>query len=297
MRSRNAVSLVVVTKDRRRYCTELLTSLADQKMKPSEIILLDLSDMPFKSPVHIAKELKIITRHVSDQISLGEARSLGVSMAKGNIIAFIDDDAVASPQWIKELIKKHNEGFDIVGGLITPLYVSNPPKWWDERIFSHLVSINTKDKEVWGCNMSVTRRTFEKIGVFNSMLGIAHGKPIGGEETEFLIRAEKAGLKTGFADNGVVYHKIPSKRLSLVYLIRRAYHVGVTINLIQTLHLNERQRIATKMRRMGGILKQLLKCLSKLLTLSNKEALLAITIILSDLGYILGKPPRKKNSN
>ncbi|MEM2338353.1 MAG: hypothetical protein QXP06_07160 [Candidatus Bathyarchaeia archaeon] len=56
-------------------------------------------------------------------------------------MAFIDDDAIADKHWLEEIMKGINMGYDILGGLIKPIYEVPPPKWWDEKDFGCYVGV------------------------------------------------------------------------------------------------------------------------------------------------------------
>jgi len=217
------ISVVICTFNRPEDCIETVQSILDQaNTYLHEIIVVDdCSKSPFKFN---HDKVKIIRNN--REVGLSASRNIGVKASSGDIICFIDDDAIAAPDWIKRIQDTICNGADIVGGIAEPLYLSPPPKWWVADLFGFFVGI--KNKDIIGTNFAVKKEVFNKIGYFNEDLGRKGGILISCEEIEFRERAKKAGLKLMFDENIKVYHKVSSKKMTISYLIYRAWGQGIS---------------------------------------------------------------------
>lgn len=278
-------SIVVVTHNRPKDCALCLRSLARQNFKDFEVILLNTGDYDLcKGLNKLFRKFKYFK--LPSSVSLGLARSYGVLKAEGLYIAFIDDDAIAHRIWLEKLLEKHEEGYDIVGGKILPYYLFKPPNWWDETIFGDYVSIrNDVYNTIFGANFSVSKKVFERIGYFHPYLGRWKGKLLGGEETEFIKRAKNRGFKTILSNEAIVFHRIPSYRIRLSYLMRMSFNKGRTLKILNTI-IREKSKIniLIEIIRLIYDTKEAIKCT---ITKEKKSALKHLLYAFRHLGYIL----------
>ena len=268
------VSVVLIVHNRFDEADNTLKSLIEQSEKPYEIIIIDDYSCSIYKPriKYSIKNIKLRIYRTSHELGLGLARSLASYMAEGDIIAFIDDDAIAHKDWIKELVKYHSIGYDIVGGSVYPFYLVKPPSWWNLRLFSYIVSAGNYlllDRRkvidlIYGTNFSVMKYVFKKIGYFNPYLGRVGGSLLSGEEFEFLLRALKKGFKIGFNPKAVVYHKVFPYRFSIEYVRKRCWSQGVSYAKVLLLHKEYRSYfkriIGYSLLLFKNILELLLRC-------------------------------------
>jgi len=103
-----------------------------------------------------------------EEIGLSSARNFGVRIAKGDYVAFIDDDAIADKHWLEEIKNGIDMGYDILGGPVKPIYEVPPPKWWDEELFGGYVGVgNLRKKYIYGANMVIKRMFLERLAYFD----------------------------------------------------------------------------------------------------------------------------------
>lgn len=214
------VAVVIVTYNRNKDCKDTIQSLLKNSELPSEIIIVDDSS---STPFEYKHELVHILRH-DQEIGLSASRNAGVNASRSDIIAFIDDDAIASKNWIKIISKTFKNNIEIAGGPVLPYYLTTPPKWWDEKKFGLCIGIY--NKTIIGCNLIIKKSIFQNIGYFNTKLGRKNSKLISGEEIEFLKRAIRLGVKILFNPQIIVYHKVYPHRLTMKYLIERVFWDG-----------------------------------------------------------------------
>jgi glycosyltransferase involved in cell wall biosynthesis len=117
-----SISVVVITRNRAKWLSEALDSLARQSRRPDEVIVVDnASEDNTRDVVQTFGDGLDLTYVYEPVLGIPRARNAGVENAKGDIIAFIDDDCVADGDWLKYIeipfIKDPNVG--VVGGEVT----------------------------------------------------------------------------------------------------------------------------------------------------------------------------------
>ncbi len=146
------------------------------------------------------------------------ARNRGIKETDGDVIAFIDDDAIASKNWLKVIYKKFlNSDIDCLTGKVIPLWSCKIPRWYHPRMRGVIVDVDRGDdtfvlkKLMPAVNMAVRRFVFEEYGGFRLDRG---------EDTEFSCRVVKAGCKILYCPEMLVYHKIIPYRVTKKYFIQ-----------------------------------------------------------------------------
>ena len=156
----------------------------------------------------------------------------GVMASRGRIIAFLDDDAEAEPDWLERLWKAYADDSVMgVGGSIRPVWEGAArPRWFPDEFlwvvgctYRGLPEETAPVRNLIGCNMSFRRSAFEEIGGFRKGMGHVGGRPIGDDETEFSIRV---GLR--WPDRVLLHHpearvrhKVPASRARWSYFYSR----------------------------------------------------------------------------
>jgi GT2 family glycosyltransferase len=178
-----------------------------------------------------------VLRNVETQ-GLSGARNTGVSAARGDIVAFLDDDANAAPDWTSTLTRHYQDG-DVagVGGYAAPVWPALRPSWMPHE-FDWVVGCSyigqptslAPVRNPIGCNMSLRRSVFGLVGGFRSEVGRVGSTPVGGEETELCIRVRSTGAANTilFDPDMRVQHHVSLDRTSPRYFVRRCYHEGLS---------------------------------------------------------------------
>jgi len=240
-----SVSVVVstYTPDRLQSVLDCIHSLRMQTISPYEIILVldpnrDLVEF-YQSKV--APYVRIV---VSNDKGLSNARNSGIMSARGEIIAFIDDDAEADRKWLERLLGHYSDpDVVVVGGSAKPLWNGRRPIWFPEEL-DWIVGCSYKGlpekvsivRNPIGCNMSFRKAVFDKIGFFNSVIGRVGKKLLGSEETDFSIKilSRIPDSKIIYDPSAIVYHRIDSNRRNLRYVVTRSFYEGVSKALISS---------------------------------------------------------------
>jgi len=222
------------------YC---LDSLNRQSLKPFETLLVldpDPDLVKFYSS-RIPSDIRII---VSPEKGLSNARNAGIQNSKGEVVAFIDDDAYADPKWLENIEKCYSDPtVKGVGGHIKPHWEAERPHWFPQE-FYWIIGCSYQELErrrivrnPIGANMSFRKNVFDVVGYFRSDIG-RYGKTLlAGEEAEFSIKLLNSipESKILYDPAAIVYHRVPKERLSLHYMITRSYYEGMSKGLIAKL--------------------------------------------------------------
>jgi hypothetical protein len=188
---------------------------------------------------------------------LSGARNSGIAVASGDVIAFLDDDARAAPDWIERLIFPYREPRIIgVGGAIEPMWVGRRPGWFPPE-FDWVVGCTYRGigeegmpvRNLIGANMSFRRSVFAAIGGFREGLGRAGRNTAGCEETELCIRATRFWPQNQFVyiPAARVSHRVPESRASWRYFCRRCFGEGRAKALV-TRSVGKRDALASERR-------------------------------------------------
>jgi glycosyltransferase involved in cell wall biosynthesis len=239
------VSIIVSTYTKKRLANviDCIESVKKQSFSDKEIILVLDPDQSLIEAykAHVPTEVKIV---VSSGYGLSNARNAGIENGAGEIMVFIDDDALAADKWLENLVKNYEDAEVVaVGGLIKPIWEKHRPKWLPEELY-WLIGCSYKGlpkrksvvRNPIGCNMSFRKDVFKRVGVFDSSIGRFGKKLLSGEEPELSlrIREKMPGSKIIYDPSAVVYHRIDDSRNSFKYLLKRSFYEGVSKALISS---------------------------------------------------------------
>jgi len=236
---------------------------------------------------------------------LSAARNVGILKAKGDVIAFVDDDTVLFPNWAEELAKGFDDSSVIgVTGPALPLWEEDKASWLPKE-FTWLVSCTTwfdcnEKREVrnaWGMNMAFRKEAFQVCGPFLNQFGFHKG--LFAEDNEFSLRVKaRTGKKIIFCPEAKLWHRVHKYRLSLRFVKERAYWIGRSRRNLKRLHAHQEvDLLGTEYRLLQRIITHLLPTLVKDLFRNPLIARRRLTLVLTalffmTLGYLL--PPSRK---
>jgi len=168
-----------------------------------------------------------------------ESRNEGAELASGEVVAFIDDDAVADPDWLAELVSTYERHDALAaGGKMVPEWVAGKPRFLPAE-FYFLIGVthrgfaegSEKPRQVrntFGSNISVRREVFLELGGFDPAIGGRKGDThLQGGETELGARlGREYGEGVWYNPDARVAHKVFPYRTDPLWLAKRAFWQG-----------------------------------------------------------------------
>ena len=244
------ISVIVPTCFRKEMVIACIDSLLNQAYAGFEILVIDqMSDSRLEAMIdqRFEKDSKICYIHA---VSAGaaRARNIGVANAKGAVVAFIDDDAVADPMWLSAMAGALSDESApaLVAGRIFPLWTGSRPPWFprEREFLLGLYDIGDQrcrlpdgDLPI-AANMAGLRNVILECGGFDERLGFNYFRKhtrIGGEETILGQRIKNSGYRIDYEPSAVVRHRVSGPKQTRRYLFKRNFWEGVTV--IEQMHL------------------------------------------------------------
>ena len=178
---------------------------------------------------------------------LSNARNCGIKNSNGEIIVFLDDDALVMPDWLDELHRTFTlYKADVVGGKVELLYEKEKPIWLSQDLEFYLSTIDWGDKDVeirlpdkWlvGANIAFKKEIFENYN-FLSILGRSGEKLLSGEETELCERLQKNEKLIYYSSKAIVKHIVLPERLEKKFFLNRVFYGSYSNVLIKFVQEN-----------------------------------------------------------
>ncbi|HSG65481.1 MAG TPA: glycosyltransferase family 2 protein [Gammaproteobacteria bacterium] len=165
---------------------------------------------------------------VEPEKNIARARNRAVAEARAELIALIDDDEIAAPNWLAELYRVMRDGdADAVFGPVVHRYVDPPPPWLlNQTFFDHPVTSTGSEMPrhlLRSGNVLFRKDRYRALTHgFDEDLGLS-----GGEDTDLFVRMRQAGARLVSAEDAIVYESVPKARMQIGWLVRRRYRMGI----------------------------------------------------------------------
>jgi GT2 family glycosyltransferase len=216
----------------------LLESIRGQRHSDLEVVFVSDGNRELASEIETrAPSLGLSLRVVfnAGPRGLSGARNVGLQAARAEIVAFLDDDVVLSPEWTGQVVAAFEDP-SVVGvtGPAFPLWDDESLNWVPEEFYWLLSCTGwtgweypREVRNAWGMDMAFRRRDLVSAGGFSSHLGLkGAGGPVA-EDVEFALRVRAStGGKILYLPKAQVWHRVHRYRLSLRYILQRSYEVG-----------------------------------------------------------------------
>ena len=237
------LSVIICTYNRDKYIYNVLKSLAENTLPPDryEIVLVDnnCTDNTRSECDRFVKDFPDMTFRyfVETNQGLSHARNRGIRESKGDILVYVDDDALVNKEYLQtyaDFFVQHPE-IDAAGGPIIPQYETEEPAWmshFTKALITGYKYLGDKVKEFpkndypGGGNAAYRASVFEKVGLFNVELGRKGDSLVGAEEKDIFDKMTTLGMRFYYLPTAILYHLIPEKKLSKDYFDRLTYSIG-----------------------------------------------------------------------
>ncbi|EKP0308961.1 glycosyltransferase [Aeromonas veronii] len=219
------VSVLICTYNREAVLVDTIKDVLSQSYPSFEVIVVDQTKKHLAETENYLLQVKDQIRIFRQEPSLTKARNRALREAKGNILIFIDDDVVLTPNFIREHVAAHQSGYTVVQGRVTvdkdvnkkpsakPQYMSDMLKVTGRNDCLMMGETNT----LTGCNFSIEKSVVDEVGYFDEFfqgLAIREDADYGircyknGQKMIFWPQAELKHLRatTGGVDTGIQYH-------------------------------------------------------------------------------------------
>jgi glycosyltransferase involved in cell wall biosynthesis len=230
-----SVVICAFTRDRLEVLSEAVDSLRAQTLLPHEVVLvIDHAPELLEEVRGRWPDLKIVPN--GERQGLSGARNTGVAEASGEVVAFLDDDAIAAPDWLARLAAAYEDPNVLgAGGTVRPRWVEGKPGWFPPE-FDWVIGCTHSGmprelepvRNLVGANMSFRREPLVEVGGFSHELGRVGTLPVGAEETDLSIRVHQRWPEAEilYDPAAAVEHVVPPARGKVRYFIDRCRAEG-----------------------------------------------------------------------
>lgn len=237
------ITVIICTYNREKYIGQLLDSLAKNDYPESdyEIVLVNNNSTDNTRLIcerFAANHQNISFRYVEEQEQgLSAARNRGIKEAKGDIVIYVDDDALVDSDYIRTYAE-HFSSFPetmAAGGPIEPLYETAEPSWmspYTKALLTAWMNYGDKVREYpsgrfpGGGNAAYRKSVFDKVGLFNTDLGRKGTALLASEEKDIFDKMRQLGMRVLYLPTPVLHHIIPQAKLEEPYFDRLTLQIG-----------------------------------------------------------------------
>jgi len=236
------VTAIICTYNRAQTLAPTVVSLLAQKMPENvgwEILIVDNNSKDETRAVveDFQKRFPRRVRYLFEsKQGLSHARNAGIQNANGQIIAFIDDDETADPEWLVNLTSNLGScEWAGAGGRVLPPDSFSRPKWLSSNhsfifgpisIFDRGTAPTQLCEPPFGANMAYRKDMFEKYGLFRTDLGRVGTNLISNEDTEFGRRLIAGGERLRYEPAALTFHPVEKSRMKKKYFLSWWFNKG-----------------------------------------------------------------------
>ena len=244
------ISAIICTHNREQYLGAAIDSLLQQSFERYEVIVVDNASSD-RTPEIVESRLTRLTeldpklqsklRYIHEPtLGLSVARNCGATAAKGEVLAYLDDDAEASVDWLAALWAVFEQDqVAIAGGKVTLIWPPEtaPPDWLSDDLASSLGAYDLGDRLTHiqdaaltprGLNYAVRKAFLTSVGGFDTQLGRVGTNLLSNEEQQLTRLALDQGQQVAYVPTALVAHNVALDRLKRGWFLRRSWWQGIS---------------------------------------------------------------------
>lgn len=261
------ISAVICTLNRSNYLQKAISSLADQDLKRDayEIVVVDNGSTDnTRSIVEHFSPIGNIRYLYEPALGLSHARNRGWKEAAAPYVAYLDDDAIATPKWLGKILNVFEtvkSKLGCVGGKVNPIWEGARPDWLGDEIVCSLTVVDWSDSphvlnnlnSEWlaGANIAFPRELLNRLNGFSPYLDRVGSRMLSSGDVFLEKQIQRSGHTCFYHPEVEVSHHIPVSRLTQAWFIRRYYYQGISDAvmhlLTESLSTGRRMRAALQM--------------------------------------------------
>jgi glycosyltransferase involved in cell wall biosynthesis len=237
------ISAIICTHNRDTYLGAAIDSLLAQEFAAGfEVVVVDNNSSDRTSEVVKQRLSDPRLKYVFEPVlGLSVARNTGAKESTGEIIAYLDDDAVACDRWLQILYSayENNSKIAIAGGKVTLLWPQGiqQPRWLSPGLAANLGAYDLGDTIVYieqpgltprGLNYSIRRSFLNEIGGFDPHLGRVGKNLLSNEELQMTELALQRGWQVAYLPDALVAHNVAPERLNRSWFLNRGWWQGIS---------------------------------------------------------------------
>jgi glucosyl-dolichyl phosphate glucuronosyltransferase len=235
------VSAVICSYNRARFIIKAVESLFGQTFGADyEVVVVDnnstdgsLDLLQQYKDAHPQRNFRFFSE---PNQGVSHTRTRCVKEARGEIVAFLDDDSVADSQWLQTIVaffEQHPQVYS-VGGRILPYFLTAQPDWFSKYFFGLVGRFDlgneakrlTGARYPCGANMAFRRAIFDEIGFFNTHIGRSGTGLSAGEEKDIYKKILATGKQVYYLPQAVVHHAVEANKFDKGYVKRHSMGIG-----------------------------------------------------------------------
>ncbi len=237
-----SIAAIICTYNRDRYLGDAIDSLLAQDCDSYEILVVDNASTDRTREIVESRLSHPRLNYVYEPVlGLSVARNTGAKHTTAPILAYLDDNAIASVGWLQILVEAYqkNDKLAIAGGKVTLLWPNDiePPQWISDALAGGLGAYDLGESMVYidqpgltprGLNYAIRRTFLEKIGGFDANLGRVGKKLLSNEELYMTELALQQGWQVAYLPDALVAHNVAPERLNRTWFLQRSWWQGVS---------------------------------------------------------------------
>jgi glycosyltransferase involved in cell wall biosynthesis len=236
------ISAIICTHNRDRYLGLAIDSLLAQDLDNFEILVIDNASTDTTKAVVEARSGDPRLHYIYEAtLGLSTARNRGAQESQAAILAYLDDDAIATPTWLSTLLAAYaqDDKLAIAGGKVTLIWTDGitPPTWLSDGLAGNLGAYDLGETLTYiqqpgltprGLNYSVRRDFLDSVGGFDPKLGRVGTNLLSNEELQMTELALQQDWHVAYLPTALVAHHVSPERVKRSWFLDRGWWQGIS---------------------------------------------------------------------